>query len=641
MKRLGPFLILSLLTACTELSPRPPSDTRDTGIPDTGIPDTGIPDTGIPDTGIPDTGIPTTGAQPAVGSSHSALPARGASAGQFAPDGPPVVTAPLIAERGIGGTGAPVAASPASRTADRGIGGTGIVGVVTAFGSVFVNGIEVQYDDSAVVDIDGTQSSVSALRVGQWVGIQAEGPASAPFARTISVRSAVTGRIEALQPDSRTLTVAGQVVFAPAGIWGANRSGSGDWVKVSGLRRADGTIVATRLDATPAGVLLVRGQVARDGGVTRVGNLALSAPLAACMEEGQLVVVSGAYTAGVGHVNTCGPDTLFSDPGEFFGPATNRLIVQAFVESNNGSLFMNGVKVRTKPGVARQTHRDGIATVSLERDPAGSYVVVGLRYADTTGLAGQPFRKATGAGEGNSSQVLQPNGYPAAVLSKPTDSTGRNAAADGTGATTSIGRDPSPTNGSAGSAPGLSSAEAPATIIHSAAMRPAAPAASPVTTPTGPTLSGPTPSVSRMGPPVTRPIEIVPDPGTPLPADVPAAQGPGSSTHPPSTSQLISDIGSHGATTVKPRTHAVVAQRGANHAGPATPRNLASTRTIDLLTGAVTSVTTTGAGTSPSRGSAATSAVPSSTSTQGKSTTKAGTAIDTPSTPGENQPIKP
>ncbi len=45
-------------------------------------------------------------------------------------------------DRGIGGTGAPASGPVIS---DRGIGGTGIVGVVTGFGSVFVNGLEVAY----------------------------------------------------------------------------------------------------------------------------------------------------------------------------------------------------------------------------------------------------------------------------------------------------------------------------------------------------------------------------------------------------------------------------------------------------------------------------------------------------------------
>ena len=48
---------------------------------------------------------------------------------------------------GIGGTGA-VAQSP-------GIGGTGIVGVVTGFASICVNGVEVHFDNSTPVSVDG------------------------------------------------------------------------------------------------------------------------------------------------------------------------------------------------------------------------------------------------------------------------------------------------------------------------------------------------------------------------------------------------------------------------------------------------------------------------------------------------------
>jgi hypothetical protein len=36
-----------------------------------------------------------------------------------------------------------------------GLGGTGILGKVTGFGSVFVNGIEIEYDDKTIYTIDG------------------------------------------------------------------------------------------------------------------------------------------------------------------------------------------------------------------------------------------------------------------------------------------------------------------------------------------------------------------------------------------------------------------------------------------------------------------------------------------------------
>src|ERR1700690_592414 len=81
----------------------------------------------------------------------------------------PLVGSPA-ADRGIGGTGAP-AAGPA--ISDRGIGGTGIVGVVTGFGSVFVNGLEVAYAATTPVTVDGVPDTDAALRVGQLAAIVA------------------------------------------------------------------------------------------------------------------------------------------------------------------------------------------------------------------------------------------------------------------------------------------------------------------------------------------------------------------------------------------------------------------------------------------------------------------------------------
>ena len=71
-------------------------------------------------------------------------------------------------DRGIGGTGA-VAEADNGKTGgqDRGIGGTGIVGVVTGFASICVNGLEVLYDDSLPVALEDGWARPDALRVGQ------------------------------------------------------------------------------------------------------------------------------------------------------------------------------------------------------------------------------------------------------------------------------------------------------------------------------------------------------------------------------------------------------------------------------------------------------------------------------------------
>jgi hypothetical protein len=80
------------------------------------------------------------------------------------------------AEGGIGGTGA---------RADGGVGGTGIVGTITGFASVCVNGLEVHYDANTPVTVDGRAAPAGELAIGQVVSAEAEVTQSGLRARGI------------------------------------------------------------------------------------------------------------------------------------------------------------------------------------------------------------------------------------------------------------------------------------------------------------------------------------------------------------------------------------------------------------------------------------------------------------------------
>jgi hypothetical protein len=92
-----------------------------------------------------------------------------------------------------------------SLIAGQGIGGTDIVGVVTGFALICVDGLDVRLDKTGPVSINGTSAAAGQLRVGQLVVI-----------------------------------------------------------KVSGLRQSDETIIAIRLDDVRVGTLAVRGQINRE-----------------------------------------------------------------------------------------------------------------------------------------------------------------------------------------------------------------------------------------------------------------------------------------------------------------------------------------------------------------------------------------
>ena len=208
---------------------------------------------------------------------------------------------PATLAPGLGGTGAPTVAGArdpggiggTGQVAEGGLGGTGIVGVVTGFGSICVNGIKVDYAPDTPVLRDGGPVPQSALSVGQVVALQAEGEAPALRARHIAVLDAVVGPLGVVDAAGARFTVMGQVATAlvPADLNGLQ---TGQWVRVSGQRLASGEIRATRVQAVPEGPVWVAGTLTRVEpgawwiGGTRVesGTSALPAGLAPGQEVG-------------------------------------------------------------------------------------------------------------------------------------------------------------------------------------------------------------------------------------------------------------------------------------------------------------------------------------------------------------------
>jgi hypothetical protein len=226
----------------------------------------------------------------------------------------------ITADGGIGGTGI---------TPNGGIGGTGtradaelsLIGVVTGFGSICVNGVEVHYDASTPVTLDGEPSSASALAVGHVVAVRAFGNSAEARARAVDISSAAVGRVTAIERPGDSLHVFGQPVrIEPWTAFGPGLArpalaqvGVGEPLRVSGLRRADGTIVATRIERAPSagesigappdattlehGAFIVQGYVADTSaaGEVRVSGMPFRVParIAEQLARDRLVRLSG------------------------------------------------------------------------------------------------------------------------------------------------------------------------------------------------------------------------------------------------------------------------------------------------------------------------------------------------------------
>ena len=181
---------------------------------------------------------------------------------------------------GIGGTGQTAGAQP-------GIGGTGIIGTITGFGSILVNGYKIDYAADLPVAFEGRTATPSDLRIGHVVMVEAEEQGSRLTARKIEVRKEVSGPIESIDYAAGTAIVLGQKVEIPSGTVADGRGAPlaiqalkpGDTISVSGQRK-NGVIAATRVDKSgPGGQAVLRGTVdAVDSRSFTVNGVRVEAP---------------------------------------------------------------------------------------------------------------------------------------------------------------------------------------------------------------------------------------------------------------------------------------------------------------------------------------------------------------------------
>ena len=200
--------------------------------------------------------------------------------------------------------GEPVPISKERKGRDRGIGGTGVIGTIRRFGSIVVNDLRIAYPGDVTVLIDGEVKSAAALRLGQVVEVVAQGGPGRLATRRIEIASEVVGPIEALALPR--LTVMGQDVLVEGLPDGAGLPvpalRPGEIVAVSGLRRLDGTIIASRIERRRGSAMQVTGLLTRgEDGVLRVGRLVVRGTPAILPAKlvGQRVRLGGRLAGGI------------------------------------------------------------------------------------------------------------------------------------------------------------------------------------------------------------------------------------------------------------------------------------------------------------------------------------------------------
>ena len=147
------------------------------------------------------------------------------------------------------------ACEDSTHLAEGGIGGTGIsAGPVSGFGSIYVNGI--RFDThNAQITIDGQSATEDGLQLGMVVTVVGEINAEQTqgMADTITFNYLLQAEVSGVDSQGKTITAAGKTIHVDELTVFFNTSLSalqtGDNIKVSGNKKANGNIAATFITA--------------------------------------------------------------------------------------------------------------------------------------------------------------------------------------------------------------------------------------------------------------------------------------------------------------------------------------------------------------------------------------------------------
>ena len=233
------------------------------------------------------TGAGGTGHAPLISGSAGGTGTGGTGHGPWQQDG-----------SGTGGTGH---AGWMEATDGNGTGGTGhateVEGVITGFASICVNGLELHYQPTTPIAINGRKASAKDLAVGQVVRVQARGLDDQLAISSLQVRHLMVASLQDFG-NGQALAMGRKIMLDQNARFPSSLT-NGDKVALSGFSGPDGSIVATRLDTVSADSAdSLTGEVSKDGqGRWVIDGVAVDAPNDS-LKPGDIVRAEGRFANG-------------------------------------------------------------------------------------------------------------------------------------------------------------------------------------------------------------------------------------------------------------------------------------------------------------------------------------------------------
>jgi hypothetical protein len=203
-----------------------------------------------------------------------------------------------------------------------GIGGTGIVadsalgiiGQVTGYGSIFVNGIEIETTADSDLRIDGQAHAMTGFHLGDVVEVLTQDNRPYTRAARLNLRHELIGPIALIDNDTQQLSILGQRVRLNTAVTPPIHLAAGDWVAVAGFRDAEGIIHASRISPAPGREVLLRGVLQQGKGGLMLGDQRLQLLTPTQIPE-QAVLIRGHLIGSEVQVTTLETDPIFPYPG--------------------------------------------------------------------------------------------------------------------------------------------------------------------------------------------------------------------------------------------------------------------------------------------------------------------------------------
>lgn len=279
---------------------------------------------------------------------------------------------------------------------ESGIGGTGmlaqengpdtiaIIGAITGFGSIFINGVEIAIPGKTMVYENGDVVPQPRFAIGDVLEVLAVPGKNMHEARRIHRRHEVSGPVTKVNQEARSFEIMKQVIIM-ASLQG-QMPNIGERLQVSGFRDNDQRIHASRLTKTHSATVSLSGKVTGlHGNTLLIGTMVVMADQLPDLEIGSHISVQGTLHDGKLLARTVRPISVLP-----FADQADRWLVQGYVNKQGADQFsMAGIAVTAGSAnlhklLGRQT--DHLIRVEIAGKPTAASGPIIMSILDTPNL---------------------------------------------------------------------------------------------------------------------------------------------------------------------------------------------------------------------------------------------------------------